>query len=201
MVEESPFSARTRLTARLRLEPIGKQHAKHLYRLFQDPVVAEVWSGKWSRAEAETYVAECERAWVRDGIHKWVAFDRDTSDLVGRGGLSRLRVDATETDQITELMAGTGWEKDRLEVGWALLSERHGQGYATEIGMEALTVARDVLGARTVIAFTEVINRPSRAVMERLGMSYIGEIKGSGRVEGQEEVSDHAPFVVFATDG
>jgi RimJ/RimL family protein N-acetyltransferase len=190
---------RTRLTARLRLQPIGPQHAEHLDRLLRDPVVAHWYGGSWDHAQAEAYAQSSERAWVQDGIHKWMAFDRANGDLVGRGGLSRLPVGASETEQIAKLMAGNDWDQSRLEVGWALLSERHGHGYATELGQEALVVARDLLRARTVVAFTELINRASRAVMERLGMTYVGEIRGIGLAEGQEEVSDDAPFAVYAT--
>jgi RimJ/RimL family protein N-acetyltransferase len=53
-----------------------------------------------------------------------------------------------------------------------------------------------------VIAFTERINTASRAVMERLGMNYAGEIQTDGLVEGREGVHQDAPFAVYvATAG
>ena len=44
--------ARVRFTARLRLEPVGAEHAEDLWRLFQDPAVAE-WYGVWTLEMAQ----------------------------------------------------------------------------------------------------------------------------------------------------
>ena len=84
--------------------------------------------------------------------------------MVGRGGLSRV------------LLAG----RRRLEVGWTVLADLWGRGYATEIGRAGLAFAWDELGAAEVAAFTEMHNRRSRAVMERLGMSDAGLIEHRG---------------------
>jgi RimJ/RimL family protein N-acetyltransferase len=147
--------ARIRFTARLRLEPIGTGHAEDWLRLFQDPAVAE-W---YSECTLETARRETERianAWVSDGVHKWMAYDRVTNDLVGRGGLSRAHVDGHY----------------RLELGWTLLRTCWGHGYATEIGRAGLTFAFAELGAEEVVSYTEARNTRSRAVMERLGFRY-----------------------------
>jgi RimJ/RimL family protein N-acetyltransferase len=196
-----PGAQMVRMTRRLHLEPIAHRHAGDLYRLYQDPVVAYWYGGSWSRDEAETYADQCHEAWRRDGIHKWMAYDRKDGGLVGRGGLSRLPVVLPRTEQIALLMAGTNWHHDRLEVGWAVLSERQRHGYATEIGSEALVFAREVLGASAVVAFTEVINLASRAVMERIGMDPVGKLRGTGLVEGAEGVREDAPFAVYAVGG
>jgi RimJ/RimL family protein N-acetyltransferase len=48
------------------------------------------------------------------------------------------------------------------------------------------------------VAFTERHNRRSRAVMERLGMGYVGELTAPGLVEGRAGVHDGAPFALYA---
>jgi RimJ/RimL family protein N-acetyltransferase len=151
-------SARVRFTARLRLEPVGVGHAEDLWRLFQDPAVAE-WYGVWTRAMAQREAESIARAWEMDGVHKWMAYERSSGALVGRGGLSRVK--------LVE-MAG----QERLEVGWVLLRPFWGQGYATEIGRAGLAFAFEELGAEEVVAYTETRNARSRAVMERLGFRY-----------------------------
>jgi RimJ/RimL family protein N-acetyltransferase len=70
---------------------------------------------------------------------------------------------------------------------------------AVDIGQAALVLASDGLGANRVIAFTERHNMASRRVMEKLGMTYVGEIPWRGLVEGQAEERDDAPFAVYAT--
>ena len=50
--------------------------------------------------------------------------------------------------------------------------------------MAGLTYAFDVLGMGAVVSCTDRHNLRSRAVMERIGMRYVGEIGGSGSAEG-----------------
>ena len=145
---------RVRLTERLRLEPVSRAHVEDLWQLHQDDRVAAYYEGTWSVEDAARYGAKCEAAWASQGLSKWVAYDRADGRLVGRGGLSYAMVDG----------------ETRLEVGWTLLGERWGHGFATEIGRAGLAVAFDELGADEVVAYTEVNNARSRAVMERLGM-------------------------------
>ena len=153
-----------KLTERLRLEEIGPQHVDDLLRVHSDPDVAKWYAGAWTRELAEQRATQWGEAWERDGVHKWIAYERTTGELVGRGGLSRVEVDG----------------KLRLELGWALLSTHRGRGYATEIGRAGLDVAFEELAATEVVAFTEPHNTRSRAVMERLGMTYKKEFTQDG---------------------
>ena len=59
-----------------------------------------------------------------------------------------------------------------VEIGWRLLPEHWGQGLATEAAQVALRVGFEVLNLTQIVAFTAVGNRPSRAVMTRLGMQH-----------------------------
>jgi len=92
----------------------------------------------------------------------------------------------------------TQWAPLRLEVGWAIRQRFRRQGYAAEIATEALHFASQHLRATTVIAFTERHNLASRAVMERVGMHFAGEILGEGLIEGDDQVQHDAPFAVYA---
>ena len=57
-----------------------------------------------------------------------------------------------------------------FEIGWTLHPDHWGQGYATEAAEAWLARAFGSLGLQRVVAFTVPANRPSRAVMERIGM-------------------------------
>lgn len=166
-------AARTRLTPRLRLEPVGLCHAGDLWRLHQDAAVAPWYDGRWTVLTAQRRAADLGEAWERQGVGKWMAYRRADGALVGRGGLSRAQVDGQE----------------RLEVGWVVRSTLWGRGYATEIGHAGLAFAFGDLNARQVIAFTEPHNRRSRAVMHRLGMYYARDI-----------VHRAEPFVLYGLD-
>jgi [ribosomal protein S5]-alanine N-acetyltransferase len=153
-----------RLTKRLRLVPIGRQHAGEVWRLHWDESVAAWYWGRYTAQQAERAAADMGRAWQTRGVHKWLAYHRETGELVGRGGLSY------------KTLEGIEW----LEVGWLLRGAYWGNGYATEIGRAGLDFAFDELGAAEVVAFTEPHNARSRAVMVRLGMSYQREITHDG---------------------
>ncbi|GAA1030602.1 GNAT family N-acetyltransferase [Virgisporangium ochraceum] len=161
--------ARVRETDRLRLEPVTERHGAELLALYSDPAVAD-WYGEWTREGTDREAARMADGWRTDGVHKWFAFHRGTGDPVGRGGLSRVHIDGAA----------------RLELGWVLHHRFWGHGYATEIGRAGLEVAFTELDAAEVVAFTEVHNARSRAVMERLGMVYAKDIEWDG-----------APFVLY----
>jgi hypothetical protein len=83
-----------------------------------------------------------------------------------------------------------------LELGWALRGGFWGRGYAAEIGRAGLEFAFGVLRAQAVVSCTVRHNARSRAVMERIGMRYAGEIRSRGMVQGAEQEQDDAPYAV-----
>lgn len=187
-----------RVTRRLRLEPIGPEHVQDVWLLYQDPAIVEWVAGPWSVEQAEAFAVHWRRKWEQHSVGKWMAYLHDGS-LVGRGGLSRMDAGGRSTTQIQRLVAPS-WQADRLEIGWALRSEFHGRGYASEIGREGLVFAKEVLASHAVVSFTERHNIASRRVMERIGMIYTGEILWRGLVEGRVEEQDDAPFAVYVTN-
>ncbi len=191
------------LTARLRLLPIGPGQVADLVTLHRDPWVAQWYAGEWSTARAEEFAQGCARAWTVDGVAKWIGYERRTGALVGRGGLSRLAAGAVGSQAVGSQVAalvGPGWAEGRLELGWAVLETFRGRGFATEIGNAGLDFAFDVLGAHSVISFTERHNAASRKVMERLGMRLVGEIRARGLIEGKTCEHDNAPFALYAIE-
>ena len=157
-------TAGTVRTERLRLVPIAPEHGDELYALHLDPAVAEWWDVSWTREDAAGHAARFAAGWRDDGVSKWMAYLRDSGELVGRGGITRIWLDGAH----------------RYEVGWALFGQHWGRGYATEIGRASLRFAFDELHVDEVVAFTEPHNTRSRAVMERLGMTYRRDIVHDG---------------------
>ncbi len=88
-------------------------------------------------------------------------------------------------------------QDDVLELGWTLRDAARGRGYATEIGRAGLDVATRHRPPLPVVAFTEVHDRASRAVMERLGLHLSGTIVRPGLVEGRTGVQAAAPFALY----
>ena len=57
-----------------------------------------------------------------------------------------------------------------VEVGYRLARQHWRKGYATEAARAALEIGFTRLSLQEIVSFTALVNRPSRAVMERLGM-------------------------------
>ena len=199
----------SRFTKRLRLEPVGPANAADLWLVRQDD---EVWpwydDEKPGLDQAEQQARFMADSWRFHGVHKWIAYERVSGEVVGRGGLSRTPVDE-DWGQIYAFLPAEPWvraahESPRpfvahanwLEIGWALRREFWGHGYASEIGRAGLSFAFDVLGVEAVVSCTVCHNVRSRAVMERIGMRYAGEIRSRGMVEGAQGEQDDAPYSV-----
>ena len=199
----------TRFTRRLRLEPVGPANASDLWLVHNDDEVSYWYDeGKPRLEEAQQRAKAMGDSWRLHGVHKWIAYDRVSGEVVGRGGLSRTPVD-DDWGQIYAFLPAAPWVRIAhgshrpftahagwLELGWALRREFWGHGYASEIGRAGLAFAFDVLGVRAVVSCTVRHNVRSRAVMERIGMRYAGEIRSRGVVDGVEGEQDDAPFAV-----
>ena len=70
--------------------------------------------------------------------------------------------------------------RPEVELLWFIDPDHWNEGYATELGREAVRVAFDVLELDSVVAITAVPNAPSRAVMEKLGMVYERDLVHAG---------------------
>jgi RimJ/RimL family protein N-acetyltransferase len=204
---EAAVTTGVRFTPRLRLEPIGPENARDLYLVHRDDAV---WT--WYEAEpptleeVEEWAATRGDAWRYQGVHKWIAYDRESGEVVGRGGLSRPPVD-DDWGQLYAFLPDEPWVREAhpdprpfiahrhwLENGWALRGRFRGRGYATEIGRAGLEYAFDVLGVQAVVSIAIRHNLSSRAVMERLGMRPVGEIRSRGLVDGVAAVQPDAPY-------
>jgi len=63
-----------------------------------------------------------------------------------------------------------------VEVGWRLNPDFYGQGYATEAAQGWIAHGFAALGLGRILAWTAAPNRPSQAVMARLGMQRAPEL-------------------------
>jgi ribosomal-protein-alanine N-acetyltransferase len=101
--------------------------------------------------------------WRENGFGPWTLHDSESGEFLGRAGLSRT----------------TSQGAPAIELAWAIMPNRWGEGLATEAGRQALAVAGE-LGLGELIAYTLAENVASRRVMEKLCMQHLGEITHSG---------------------
>ena len=154
-------------TPRLRLERLVGEHESELAVMVHDPRVYRTlcsWPRPPTAADARAGLDREIDHWERHGFGLWLLRDRDTRELVGRGGLQ---------------YTGAAGEP-AVEVAWAIVPERWGQGLATELARAALEVAFDRLGLEQVIPVTLPDNLASRRVMEKTGFVYERDFRHAG---------------------
>ncbi|MFC3613683.1 GNAT family N-acetyltransferase [Lutimaribacter marinistellae] len=92
--------------------------------------------------------------WVIRGYGFWSVDSKETGAYLGHVGLWN----------------PYGWPEP--EIGWTLMTNATGQGYATEAGRAARAHAYEVLGWPTAISLIDPANDASKAVAARLGAAF-----------------------------
>jgi RimJ/RimL family protein N-acetyltransferase len=70
-----------------------------------------------------------------------------------------------------------------VDLGFAILSEYWGNGYAFEAAQATLTYGVNVLGYRRIVGFTSLDNEKSANLLQKLGMKDEGTIKYASTAE------------------
>jgi ribosomal-protein-alanine N-acetyltransferase len=122
-----------------------------------DPRVMELFPSVLSTEDSDALIARTMAAFREEGFGLWAVERRRDRALLGFVGLAAPAWEAAFTPCV--------------EIGWRLAFDAWGHGYATEAGRAVLEFAFERLRLGEVVSFTSGVNRRSRAVMERLGMS------------------------------
>ena len=119
-----------------------------------DPATAEVIDRRLFRDRAD---------WDEYGFGPWVLRERESGDFVGRAGLAWIMIEGGPM----------------VELPWAVLPDHQGRGYATEAALAAVGTARD-LELDRVVSLALRDNRASLRVMEKAGLTMVGEVRHAG---------------------
>ena len=151
-------------TARLLLERPRGEDLAELQAVIGDPRIGEEQFPMRFRGPKQ--VADFfERAlehWEVHGFGHWLM--RRDGALLGRAGLAHADLSG----------------RDVVEAGWFLGPDHWGHGYATEASGAAIDAGFEHLGLPEIYAWTMPSNRPSQAVMRRLGFVQTGLIDRAG---------------------
>ena len=114
-------------------------------------------------------------SWVLLGHGFWVIEEKASGKLVGEIGIM---------DAKREIDPPFG---DDRELGWALMPDAHGKGYASEALAAVLDWERDVFNAPCVVALIDPDNTPSIRLAAKFGFR-----------ERLRSVHKHVPTIQFA---
>ena len=120
-----------------------------------DPQVMTHFPALLTRPESDFVLEQLEAGFERSGFGIWCV-ERFDGAFLGLTGLSVVPFEEHFTPAV--------------EVGWRMLPQAWGHGYATEAARESLRFGFEEVGLREIVSFASVGNVRSIAVMERLGM-------------------------------
>jgi RimJ/RimL family protein N-acetyltransferase len=144
-------------TERLTLRDWTDADAAPFAALNGDPRVMEFFPALLSRAESDALLERIRAFIGKNGYGLYAAEERSSAKFIGFIGLASVDFDASFTPA--------------TEIGWRLARTAWGSGYATEGARAVAAHAFGMLGLMALVSFTAEWNRPSRRVMEKIGMT------------------------------
>ncbi len=145
-------------TPRLRLRAHTAADFPACVPLWNDPIVTRFIGGRpYTEEEVWQRVQRYAGSWVLLGHGFWVIEEKATAKVIGEIGIM---------DAKRDIDPPFG---DNLELGWALLPEVHGKGYASEALEAVLDWERKVLKAPSVICIIDPDNAPSIRLAQKFG--------------------------------
>lgn len=165
------------VTKRCLLREMTVDDLDDLIRLYEQPGITWRLDEKGNRIPGfiePLYPREEEKAYQKAyisnmygyyGYGMWAVTDRESGKLIGRAGL-----DHREYDSGVE-----------LEMGYLIDPAYQRKGIATEVCRAIMDFARENLDFFRINALTDPANRPSAALLEKLGFEYLEDFPVAGK--------------------
>ncbi len=171
-------------TKRLVLNPLEEKDWTFILSLFSLPIVHQFEQGE---LPSETKIRE--------------QFDRALakSNLLPKDGGIWFIIQTTDHQPIGQVKLTCNWtEVQEWELGYALLPEHWGKGYACEAAEAVLNWAFSELKVHKVIAIINAENTRSVALARKIGMIEEGHMREARKIQGQ--YYDEKVFAMLASD-
>ncbi len=143
---------------RLNFRKIEDSDFDAIAKIMRDAGVQKVWEHYFSDDDVSTWIAQRKKGYENNGIDYLLAVNKLSQEIVGQVGLLKEDIDCKET-----------WG-----IGYILLGQYYGNGYATEGAKAMADYAFNILKAPKVVCDIRPMNKPSIAVARRLGMIETG---------------------------
>lgn len=167
-------------TGRLRMVGWREEHREPFARMNADPRVMEFFPKLMTREESDAMVERIQGVFEERGFGLWVLELKETGEFLGFTGLGVPRFEA--------------WFTPCVEMGWRLVPEAWGKGYASEAARRAMAFGFEEAGVEKIFSFTATVNVRSERVMQRLGMERLGTFEHPLVAEGSV-LREHVLYV------
>jgi RimJ/RimL family protein N-acetyltransferase len=161
------------ITDRLLLRRLQEKDFEPFAEYYGDEETARYVGGRCDRQAAWRRMASMIGHWELRGYGYWAVEELETGRFAGCVGL----------------WFPEGWPE--LELGYWLMRDMQGKGYATEAALKSREYAFEVVGAETLVSYIHPDNEASKHVAGRLG----------ARLEKTIELLDYGPHCVYRHPG
>lgn len=128
-------------------------------KIMRDEGVKKVWEHDFSDDDVREWIYKRKKGYETNGIDYLLVILKDSKEVVGQIGLLKENINGEEV-----------WG-----IGYILLSEYYGNGYATEGTKAMADYAFKTLNVDKIICDIRPMNQASIAVAKRIGMVQNGE--------------------------
>lgn len=156
-------------TERLRLRQWQSKDASSVIKFYKDPQNSKFVGGPRDDDQAWRGLALLVGHWQLKGFGYWAVEEKHSIDFVGCVGLWQ----------------SPGWPE--LELGYWILEQYFGKGYAKEACVACIEFACQELDAESLVSYIDAENLPSIRLAESLGAHYEKTI----------ELATHGPHGVY----
>lgn len=146
-------------TQRLKLERFRPEDLDLLDRIQSDPVVMKHMGGVQTREKSEKLLRErmLDYYALHPGLGIWKTLERSSGECIGFHVLNHIR------------------GAEHIQVGYCLLKEFWGRGYATEMSIALLRYGYADLGLTQITAIADLTHAASHQVLLKAGLQRKGE--------------------------
>ncbi|MBK8448574.1 MAG: GNAT family N-acetyltransferase [Saprospiraceae bacterium] len=149
-------------TERLILRQLVPSDDIGMFELDSNPEVHKYLGNKpvTNIEECRSIIESVQKQYLENGIGRWAMIEKSSGNFTGWTGLKFIK------DKINNHV-------DFYEVGYRIIQEYWGKGYAAESTKASLKYAFENLNAKEVFGITNVENLKSRKVLEKCGLKFI----------------------------
>lgn len=149
-------------------------------KLSSDPVAMEFFPKCLNREESDLQAEKYRQRIINQGWGFWAVELAGVAPFIGFVGLNRPDASLPISPCV--------------EIGWRMLPEYWGKGYASEAARAALRVGFEQLDLDEIVSFTATINVRSQRVMQRIGMQHNGELFDHPAVPDESPLKEHVVY-------
>lgn len=157
-------------TDRLEIRPLASEDVDIAIAIWCDPEVTRFICEPATEEETRKEMTDAVRRSAGGGIGVWCVIERSTGKKLGSTYLLPMPVEEDDFDY--SILGGDDIPAGDIEVGYFLVPDAWGRGYASEICDRMLRFGFEVLDLDEIVASVNEDNLASQAVLQKNGMRY-----------------------------